>query len=50
MEFDTFVRHKLPISAIIGNDACWSQIARDQIPWFNSIVGCELAVFFKNIF
>lgn len=43
MEFDTFVRHKLPISAIIGNDACWSQIARDQIPWFNSIVGCELA-------
>ncbi|CAK5069518.1 unnamed protein product [Meloidogyne enterolobii] len=43
MEFDTFVRHRLPISAIIGNDACWSQIARDQIPWFNSIVGCELA-------
>ncbi|CAK5042270.1 unnamed protein product [Meloidogyne enterolobii] len=43
MEFDTFVRHRLPISALIGNDACWSQIARDQIPWFNSIVGCELA-------
>uniref|UniRef100_A0A1I8BPG0 2-hydroxyacyl-CoA lyase 2 n=1 Tax=Meloidogyne hapla TaxID=6305 RepID=A0A1I8BPG0_MELHA len=43
MEFDTFVRHKLPICAIIGNDACWSQIARDQIPWFNSVVGCELA-------
>ncbi|KAF7638522.1 hypothetical protein Mgra_00001896 [Meloidogyne graminicola] len=43
MEYDTFVRHRLPISSIIGNDACWSQIARDQMPWFNSLVGCELA-------
>uniref|UniRef100_A0A915DVR5 2-hydroxyacyl-CoA lyase 2 n=1 Tax=Ditylenchus dipsaci TaxID=166011 RepID=A0A915DVR5_9BILA len=43
MEFDSFVRHKLPVVAIIGNDACWSQIARDQVPWFNSSVGCELA-------
>jgi thiamine pyrophosphate-dependent acetolactate synthase large subunit-like protein len=31
MEFDTFVRHGLPVIAIIGNDASWSQIARDQI-------------------
>jgi thiamine pyrophosphate-dependent acetolactate synthase large subunit-like protein len=23
MEFDTFVRHKLPVVALIGNDACW---------------------------
>ncbi|KAI6234593.1 2-hydroxyacyl-CoA lyase 2 [Aphelenchoides fujianensis] len=43
IEFDTFVRHKLPVIALIGNDACWSQIARDQVPWFNSAVGCELA-------
>ncbi|KAI6181206.1 2-hydroxyacyl-CoA lyase 2 [Aphelenchoides besseyi] len=43
MEFDTFVRHKLPVVALIGNDACWSQIARDQVPWFNSAIGCELA-------
>lgn len=58
MEFDTFVRHKLPVVALIGNDACWSQIgndehcnvgrlnivlARDQVVWFNSAVGCELA-------
>ncbi|KAI6176092.1 2-hydroxyacyl-CoA lyase 2 [Aphelenchoides bicaudatus] len=43
MEFDTFVRHKLPVIALIGNDACWAQIARDQVVWFNSLVGCELA-------
>lgn len=38
MEFDTLKRHKLPAIAIIGNDACWSQIARDQVPWFDSAV------------
>uniref|UniRef100_A0A7E4UPP9 2-hydroxyacyl-CoA lyase 2 n=1 Tax=Panagrellus redivivus TaxID=6233 RepID=A0A7E4UPP9_PANRE len=43
MEFDTFVRHKYPVIAVIGNDACWSQIARDQVPWFNSSVACDLA-------
>ena len=31
IEFDTFVRHKIPVLAIIGNDASWSQIARDQL-------------------
>src|SRR5206468_11254887 len=31
MEYDTFVRQKLPVISVIGNDACWSQIARDQI-------------------
>jgi hypothetical protein len=30
-EFDTFVRHKLPVIALVGNDACWAQIARDQV-------------------
>ncbi|KAE9556240.1 hypothetical protein FO519_000579 [Halicephalobus sp. NKZ332] len=43
MEFDTFVRHNKPVIAVIGNDACWSQIARDQVPWFNSSVACDLA-------
>lgn len=42
-EFDTFVRHKLPVLAITGNDACWTQIARDQVPRFNSHVACNLA-------
>lgn len=31
MEFDTFVRHKIPVIALIGNDASWAQIARDQV-------------------
>jgi acetolactate synthase-like protein len=48
MEFDTFVRHRFSVSAIIGNDACWSQIARDQIPWFNSTIACELSVLLNN--
>lgn len=43
MEFDTLVRHNLAVAAIIGNDACWSQIAREQVPMFNSTVGCNLA-------
>jgi len=29
-EFDTFARHKVPVIALIGNDACWTQIAREQ--------------------
>ncbi|CAD5226893.1 unnamed protein product [Bursaphelenchus xylophilus] len=43
LEFDTYQRHKLPVVALIGNDACWSQIARDQVPWFKSSVACDLA-------
>lgn len=31
MEYDTFARHNLPVISIIGNDASWAQIARDQI-------------------
>jgi acetolactate synthase-like protein len=38
------VRHRLPVLAMVGNDACWSQIARDQVPLFGSDVGCKLAV------
>jgi acetolactate synthase-1/2/3 large subunit len=30
-EFDTFVRHGIPVIAVVGNDACWSQIAREQV-------------------
>ncbi len=29
-EMDTFVRHGLPVIAVVGNDAGWTQIARDQ--------------------
>lgn len=30
-EIDTMVRHKLPAIILIGNDASWAQIARDQV-------------------
>ncbi|KAL3119442.1 hypothetical protein niasHT_002530 [Heterodera trifolii] len=42
MDFDTFVRHKLPVIGIIGNDACWTQIAREQVPVFKTAVACDL--------
>eukprot|EP00698_Gefionella_okellyi_P001515 TRINITY_DN1144_c0_g1_i1.p1 TRINITY_DN1144_c0_g1~~TRINITY_DN1144_c0_g1_i1.p1 ORF type:complete len:646 (-),score=181.90 TRINITY_DN1144_c0_g1_i1:867-2804(-) len=41
-EYDTFVRHKLPVISIVGNDAGWTQIARDQIVRFKDDVACTL--------
>lgn len=43
-EFDTFARHKLPLVAVVGTDACWAQINRDQKRLLKSEVGCTLAV------
>jgi thiamine pyrophosphate-dependent acetolactate synthase large subunit-like protein len=42
-EFDTFTRHKLPVIAVIGTDASWAQIAREQVQIFGSALGTELA-------
>ncbi|KAA3657255.1 MAG: thiamine pyrophosphate-binding protein [Calditrichaeota bacterium] len=42
-EFDTFVRHKIPVIAVVGNDACWSQIAREQVEMLGDDVGTALA-------
>uniref|UniRef100_A0A7N8YR25 2-hydroxyacyl-CoA lyase 2 n=1 Tax=Mastacembelus armatus TaxID=205130 RepID=A0A7N8YR25_9TELE len=42
-EFDTFGRHKTPVIAVVGNDACWSQISREQVPMLGSNVACGLA-------
>ncbi len=42
-EFDTFARHNLPVIAVVGNDACWMQIARDQIEILGDDVGVTLA-------
>uniref|UniRef100_A0A665UMQ1 2-hydroxyacyl-CoA lyase 2 n=1 Tax=Echeneis naucrates TaxID=173247 RepID=A0A665UMQ1_ECHNA len=42
-EFDTFTRHKAPVIAVVGNDACWSQISREQVPILGSNVACGLA-------
>jgi thiamine pyrophosphate-dependent acetolactate synthase large subunit-like protein len=41
-EFDTFVRHDLPVIAVVGNDASWAQIARDQIEILGDDVGTTL--------
>lgn len=41
-EFETFNRFKLPVIALVGNDACWGQIERDQTSWFGSPVACNL--------
>jgi acetolactate synthase-like protein len=43
MEYDTMVRHNIPIISVIGNDACWTQIARDQKPLFKDDVACMLS-------
>ena len=42
-EFDAFARHKCPVIAIVGNDACWSQIVRDQRHILGSEAACNLA-------
>ena len=41
-EIDTFVRHGLGVLALIGNDASWAQIARDQVPMLGDDVGTTL--------
>jgi acetolactate synthase-like protein len=41
-EMDTFVRHRLPVIAVVGNDAAWAQIARDQVKILKDAVGTEL--------
>ena len=42
MEFDSFVRHNIPVIAIIGNDAGWTQISRDQVEILNDPISTEL--------
>lgn len=41
-EFDTFVRHDLPVIAVVGNDASWAQIAREQVEILGDDVGTVL--------
>ena len=42
-EFDTFVRHDVPVIAVVGNDASWAQIAREQVKMLGDDVGTVLA-------
>jgi acetolactate synthase-1/2/3 large subunit len=42
-EFDTFARHGLPVLAVVGNDAGWTQIAREQVDVLGDDVATVLA-------
>ncbi len=43
VEFDTFVRHGIPVIAVVGNDAGWTQIAREQVKMLHDDVATVLA-------
>ena len=43
VEFDTLVRHQIPVIAVVGNDAGWTQIARDQVVILGDDIGTVLA-------
>jgi acetolactate synthase-like protein len=42
-EFDTFARHGIAVIAVVGNDAGWTQIAREQVEVLKDDVGTVLA-------
>jgi acetolactate synthase-1/2/3 large subunit len=42
-EADTFARHGLSVIALVGNDASWTQIAREQVEVLKDDVGTTLA-------
>jgi acetolactate synthase-like protein len=41
-EFDSYVRHGLAPIAVIGNDASWMQIAREQVEILGTTLGTDL--------
>jgi acetolactate synthase-1/2/3 large subunit len=43
VEADTFARHGLGVVALVGNDAGWTQIAREQVAMLKDDVGTVLA-------
>ena len=42
IEYDTFTRHNLKIISIVGNNASWEQILREQIHILKDDVACPL--------
>ena len=42
-EFDSFVRQGIPVIAVVGNDAGWTQIAREQVKMLGDDVATVLA-------
>ncbi len=43
MEMDSLARQGIPVIAVIGNDAGWTQIARDQVEILGEDTACRLA-------
>eukprot|EP00301_Raphidiophrys_heterophryoidea_P002644 c11233_g1_i1.p2 GENE.c11233_g1_i1~~c11233_g1_i1.p2 ORF type:complete len:612 (+),score=168.64 c11233_g1_i1:1-1836(+) len=41
-EFDTYRRHRIPVIAVIGNDAAWMQMYRGQVEFFANDVATSL--------
>jgi acetolactate synthase-like protein len=41
-ELDSYVRHGVAPIAVIGNDAAWTQIAREQVEVLGTTLGCDL--------
>jgi acetolactate synthase-1/2/3 large subunit len=41
-EFDSYIRHGVAPIAVIGNDASWMQIAREQVEVLGTTLGCDL--------
>ncbi|HSH00983.1 MAG TPA: thiamine pyrophosphate-binding protein [Anaerolineae bacterium] len=42
-EFDTFARHGIGVTAVVGTDGGWAQIAREQVEIFGTKLSTELA-------
>ena len=42
-EFDTFTRHNLPVIGLVGNDAGWTQITREQVDIFHDDLATSLS-------
>lgn len=42
LELDSLRRHRVAVAILVGNDACWTQIAREQTAIFHSDVACRL--------
>jgi len=42
MEFDTCIRHNLPITVVMGNDATWGIDKTFQLAYYNRAVGTDL--------
>lgn len=43
LEFDSLARHGIAVIAVVGNDAGWTQIAREQVKMLHDDVGTTLA-------